>query len=267
MGKFCNQFDTICTELGCSVIYCHHHSKGVQGGKKMMDRSSGSGVFARDPDAVMDLIELETTDELMAQMENKAICNVCRQYLDAHWKWQDDLSQDDLLSKNRMIAYCENVLDEWQMNFLRSQLNDEMKACSMMSAWRLEGTLREFPRLEPIDLWFRYPIHRIDRYGTLTDVKPEIEKTSYEVRRERSKEKAAKEKKNKIDSFIVAFDGLEDEDGKVFADDLAQQLACSQKTLLGWLGSGKRAIPELASSYKKSESNGNDKVYISRKTK
>ncbi|MEA5146396.1 MAG: AAA family ATPase, partial [Candidatus Limiplasma sp.] len=31
MAKFCNQFDTVCTKLGCAVIYCHHHSKGTQG--------------------------------------------------------------------------------------------------------------------------------------------------------------------------------------------------------------------------------------------
>lgn len=28
MAHFCNQFDKVCTELGCAVIYCHHHSKG-----------------------------------------------------------------------------------------------------------------------------------------------------------------------------------------------------------------------------------------------
>ena len=33
MANFCNQFDKVCTELGCAVIYCHHHSKGSQGGK------------------------------------------------------------------------------------------------------------------------------------------------------------------------------------------------------------------------------------------
>ena len=49
MANFCNQFDLVCTELGCAVIYCHHHSKGGQGGKKSMDRASGSGVFARRP--------------------------------------------------------------------------------------------------------------------------------------------------------------------------------------------------------------------------
>ena len=64
MAAFCNQFDRICNETGCSAIYCHHHSKGAQGAKRAMDRASGSGVFARDPDAQLDMIELELTDEV-----------------------------------------------------------------------------------------------------------------------------------------------------------------------------------------------------------
>lgn len=64
MGAFCNQFDRICTETGCSTIYCHHHSKGSQGMKRAMDRASGSGVFARDPDAQLDMIQLELTEDI-----------------------------------------------------------------------------------------------------------------------------------------------------------------------------------------------------------
>ena len=64
MAYFTNQFDKICAETGASVIYCHHHSKGAQGSKKSQDRASGSGVFARDPDAVLDMIELTLTDDL-----------------------------------------------------------------------------------------------------------------------------------------------------------------------------------------------------------
>lgn len=64
MGHFCNQFDKICNETGCSVIYCHHHSKGAQGAKKAIDRASGSGVFARDPDAQLDMIQLELSDDI-----------------------------------------------------------------------------------------------------------------------------------------------------------------------------------------------------------
>lgn len=62
MSEFCNQFDKVCTELACSVIYCHHHSKGGQGSKFAADRASGSGVFARDPDALMDIVEIDISD-------------------------------------------------------------------------------------------------------------------------------------------------------------------------------------------------------------
>lgn len=65
MGQFCNQFDKICQTSGCATIYCHHHSKGAQGYKKAMDRASGSGVFARDPDAQLDMIQLETSEEFL----------------------------------------------------------------------------------------------------------------------------------------------------------------------------------------------------------
>lgn len=63
MGHFCNQFDKLCQGVPCAVIYCHHHSKGAQGQKKAQDRASGSGVFARDPDALIDIIEIEKNDD------------------------------------------------------------------------------------------------------------------------------------------------------------------------------------------------------------
>lgn len=63
MGAFCNEFDKIANLLHCSVIYCHHHSKGAQGFKRAMDRASGSGVFARDPDAQLDMLEIEPNEE------------------------------------------------------------------------------------------------------------------------------------------------------------------------------------------------------------
>lgn len=70
MGYFCNQFDRICSDAGVSMIYCHHHSKGAQGGKKAMDRASGSGVFARDPDALVDFTPLEMTDDFKNNIQD-----------------------------------------------------------------------------------------------------------------------------------------------------------------------------------------------------
>ena len=55
-------------ETSVSVIYAHHHSKGAQGEKTAQDRSSRSGVFARDSDTIVDLIEVEIPDEQKAEL-------------------------------------------------------------------------------------------------------------------------------------------------------------------------------------------------------
>ena len=76
MSQFCSYFDQIATELGASVIYCHHHSKGASSKySNAADRSSGSGVFARDPDAILDMRELKT-DGLESKYRN-AHPNAC----------------------------------------------------------------------------------------------------------------------------------------------------------------------------------------------
>lgn len=206
MANFCNQFDKVCTELGCAVIYCHHHSKGAQGGKKSMDRASGSGVFARDPDALLDLIELEPTEALFKQEENKAICNACKCYLDAHYQWQSELSQDDLLSSTQMLAYCEEHLDKWQMKALKRQIEAVKKAVKARTAWRIEGTLREFPKFDPVNLWFDYPVHRLDDVGSLADLQAEKPPSvrGSEARKKQGA-KFRKEKKNRYDMAIENF--------------------------------------------------------------
>ena len=49
------------------------------------------------------------------------------------------------------------------------------EAAKARTAWRIEGTLREFPRFDPLNLWFDYPVHRPDSTGALSDVEPEGE--------------------------------------------------------------------------------------------
>jgi len=110
--RFCAAMDQL-ANLGPAVIYAHHHSKGGQGSKSSMDRASGSGVFARDADALLDLIELEIPEEHLA---------------------------------------------EAQENFGPT-----------VTAWRMESTLREFPRMEPVNLFFGYPLHETDELDILRE--------------------------------------------------------------------------------------------------
>lgn len=229
MANFCNQFDLVCTELGCAVIYCHHHSKGGQGGKKSMDRASGSGVFARDPDALLDLIELELNDNILKQLENHAVCNICKQYLDAHFKWQEDLSQDDLCSSYQMINYCENTLDKWQFQTLQKQIKDAKESVRQRTAWRIEGTLREFPKFEPVNLWFDYPVHSIDQTGALSDIQPDDAAPPWKkaLASRKPKEQKSKERKK---SIMTAFEACEINE-KVTISDLAEYLGVTEKTV------------------------------------
>jgi hypothetical protein len=64
VSRFCDLLDRISMELGCAVVYCHHHSKGAQGAKSAVDRASGSGVFARDADALLDMIQLKIPESM-----------------------------------------------------------------------------------------------------------------------------------------------------------------------------------------------------------
>lgn len=66
MANFSNQFDVIANALDCSVIYVHHFTKGAQDTKASIDRASGSGVFARDPDAILTITSLKYKSEKKA---------------------------------------------------------------------------------------------------------------------------------------------------------------------------------------------------------
>ena len=247
MANFCNQFDKVCTELGCAVIYCHHHSKGSQGAKKSMDRASGSGVFARDPDALLDLIELDTTEALMKQEENKAVCEACRLYLDAHFKWQEDLSQDDLLNSNVMLNYCENKLDRWQFKTLQGQVEAARNRVRNLSAWRIEGTLREFPKFEPVNLWFSYPIHKVDEVGSLKDIQPDAELPPW-----KKKQKTPEERKlEKEESLMAAFEASDMEGkGRVKLSDLKDYMGVTLNTIKKYVDESKELKRENAMAVK-----------------
>ena len=171
MAKFCNQFDLVCRQLGCAVVYCHHHSKGAQGGKRSMDRASGSGVFARDPDALLDMTELTPTEAIRKQLENRAACAACAAELDRRGL-SDVYTRDDACSRAKMLELCRQQIAPAQLPALDRAIDAACAAARARTAWRIEGTLREFARFDPVNLWFDYPVHRLDT-GLLEDLNPE----------------------------------------------------------------------------------------------
>lgn len=227
MAAFCNQFDKVATELGCAVIYCHHHSKGSQGQKRSVDRASGSGVFARDPDALLDLIELPLTDDLRRQRENDAVCAVCRQELDRAGLL-DRIRPEDRNSEDALLPACEQLLgDAFVPGFLRVQ--EARKEAQSLTAWRIEGTLREFPKFPPVNVWFRYPVHRADEEEVLKDIDPEMQPPTWKKNfpRKRSSEERKRDRKKELETAYEALTM----DGEVTLPALAQALGQTEKNV------------------------------------
>ena len=57
-----NSIETVAVTTGAAVAFGTHFSKGNQAGKNSIDRVSGSGVFARDPDSILNLTAHEEAD-------------------------------------------------------------------------------------------------------------------------------------------------------------------------------------------------------------
>jgi RecA-family ATPase len=228
MAHFCNQFDKVCTELGCAVIYCHHHSKGAQGGKRSMDRASGSGVFARDPDALIDLVELELNDDILKQEKNKAVCKVCEGWLYKYDKLYH-ASQDDLCSETQMLALCREYLENDAYECVIEDVGKARKSVESRSAWRIEGTLREFPKFAPVNLWFKYPVHNIDNIGVLKDIAVDDGMPTWKRNFAKKKTDAERktERKNSLETAFEAC-GIDD---KVTVKSMAEYMGVTEKTV------------------------------------
>lgn len=232
MAHFTNQFDKIATELGSSVIYCHHHSKGTQGGKNSMDRASGSGVFARDPDALIDLIELELTEDLLKQQETnaaasiyaKAIEKVNFDYFDEH------VGIDDQQSIAQMTTHAKNVLNEAQQAQADAEIEQAVKSIRMRSGWRVEGTLREYPKFPPVNMWFEYPVHKVDDTGILKDIQPDSEQPTWKKNFSKKKKSPEERKQERAAALEVAYEACAI-DEEITVDSLAEYMGISDKTV------------------------------------
>ena len=176
---FCNAIDRI-ANAGASVIYAHHHSKGAQGAKASMDRASGSGVFARDADALLDMIELRIPKE------------------------REDEAKE---------LYGEKC-----------------------TGWRMDATLREFARIEPVDLFFSYPLHMVDSGEILKEANLEENERSMDNGREIRHVQQAEKKANVKERLIDAINRDEEVTGRRKTQkEYADELGVSDRTIRTYL--------------------------------
>lgn len=113
LSKFCNGLDKLSRQTGAALIITHHHPKGHSGERKAIDRGAGSGVIARDADAIIDLSYLDPSEDMSAILA-------------------------DVLKKNTPM----------QMSFI----------------------LRDFESPPNTNIFFKFPIHYLDKDDLLNGV-------------------------------------------------------------------------------------------------
>lgn len=237
MAAFCNQFDKICTELGTAVIYCHHHSKGSQAGKQTMDRASGSGVFARDPDALLDMSRLYISDDVRKKLENEVVCKVCKKHL-ANAGQLNNVPYEALYDEVKLREYCYKELPNEIALSMEREIEQARQSVQQKSAWRIDGTLREFPKFEAIDLWFDYPLHVIDSSRILKDTAESGGTNSKNSKygKNFSKRKSDEEREQeRFEKLETAFEACKDKNGRANIKALAEYLDVTERTVQNYL--------------------------------
>jgi RecA-family ATPase len=62
VASMLNELEAIAVKTGAAIAFGAHYSKGNQAAKDAMDRIGGSGVFARDPDAILTMTPHEADE-------------------------------------------------------------------------------------------------------------------------------------------------------------------------------------------------------------
>lgn len=206
VGRFCNNLDKIAKEADCAIFYTHHHAKGEQGMKKAMDRGSGSGVFSRDADLMIDLTALEIDGQTKAALLNNSMCDYWKSKLEETGQdWHSRCAPSDMKSSGSLAALYQSIAGVDPAKITIMVMNEQQHfetELEKTKAFRMEFVVRSFETPEPQNVTFRHPIHKLDKSGALVMAEPE----SY-LFGQRKKETASI-KEQKIDVFVETVDQL-----------------------------------------------------------
>ena len=236
MARFCNEFDRICSQLGAAVIVCHHHSKGAQGHKASQDRASGSGVFARDPDAIVDVIELDIDDHRKKQIANRWECEAISEFLSTQFApgWESYVPEDSLVVADRLFDWG-SAQEACDGDGLREARSGVRRQVENATGWRVEPTLREFAPMAPFTRFFRYTLHLADDHGLLVDAPTKGEdawgrKGKKETASARKRRKES-EKEGRVSDFDDEISELVSDGESPTIEETGQQLGVTARTI------------------------------------
>ena len=165
-----------------------------------------------------------------------------------------------------MVEYCKNAIgdSQWKAEIFEKQMEAATAEALSVTAWRIDGTLREFPKFPPVNCWFRYPIHIPDESGVLSDIEPESEQSGYQKMIDARKKEAKKQKEDTISQIEIAFESLE-KDGAASVIDIAEEIGVAPDTIKRWFGKGRRSRPTYKKRFESFENPEDKRLYLKRK--
>jgi hypothetical protein len=129
IGLLMNEVEALVEKTGAAVAFGAHYSKGNQAEKDPLDRISGSGVFARDPDTIMGLTAHEEDNcfTVHAALRNfSGIDPFVVKWDFPLFSLQEDLNPNDLKKQGQKT--CKNdivqLLSEQSGGLTKSELRD-----------------------------------------------------------------------------------------------------------------------------------------------
>ena len=129
-----------------------------------------------------------------------------------------------------MLTIAKEKLGLADLRAIDADVTAAEKMADGMTAWRIEGTLREFARFDPVNLWFDYPVHKPDT-GLLEDLQPDSDFRTLGSRgaakRWGDKGKVTKDKKAELDTAFEACMM----DGKVTVYSMAEYMGLKPDTV------------------------------------
>ena len=107
ISEVVNRMEQFSERLDCSFVYAHHFSKGNKSDTDHIDRASGSGVFARDPDAILTLTPHEEEDHLVLEATVRDFSSPPAKVVE--FEWPNFVHKPDLEPKLRKPGQSKEI--------------------------------------------------------------------------------------------------------------------------------------------------------------
>ena len=126
------------------------------------------------------------------------ICHGKVKYLPTGWNKhsfpeppEGELNLCHFALSNKPWHYADTINGEYTRTHMMKEADKARQSVQSRTAWRIDGTLREFAKFPPVNLWFDYPAHTVDRTGILKDLTYEDSRPYHERATEKRRENAA----------------------------------------------------------------------------